>query len=365
MRQASTRRLYSLILILFLLLGAEAAHAQQGWNVQLVSSIKTGGTATAVCVANGMAYVADGPGGLKIIDVSNPAKPFLRGSYAITGNACEVAVKGAAVYLAEEVTTMKNVGGTYVFDVRNPAKPIPYKFLKSTSVWSGDSGVAISGSRLFTAGQNSDLPSYINRLFMYDISNPLHPVLKNFWDLGGSAERICATDNLLAVAHDTTGAMIFDIAKPDFLHLQGIQHTNHVSDVAFLGADVVFSTINSPSSLPANVAGIQILMIEQSTVTPRGAFYVRHSVNGICTRGNMIYAACDGNEMLIIDARDLDHLVEKGKYITTAAGLDVTTDDKYIYVANGKAGLTILRYTGATATPANSNARLQTGNPQP
>lgn len=352
MRHIGARHIYSLILILSLLLGAKVAHAQRGWNVQLVANFDTTGTATAVCVANGMAYVADGSDGLKIIDVSNPATPVLKGTFPTNGAAGEIAVKDSFVYLA---MTKNFGGGTYVLNVSNPANPSLVTFIKSTGSI-GDSGVAVSGSRLFIAGSGGNTDEYFSKLSMFDLTDPSAPRLMDQWKLGRDIGRVSAAGSMAAVAHVETGPMIFD-ASSSQLRLQGIFYTGDVSDVAFLGRDPVFSTQNEYYRVATRAAGIQTLATDQSTLTPRGAYYTRNEVNALCTNGRMIYAATDTDGLLILEALTLDNLVLKGKYITATSALDVATDGSYLYVANGADGLTILRYTGVT-TPITDNAAL-------
>jgi len=49
------------------------------------------------------AYVADGSGGLRVVDVSDPAHPTEVGFYATPGDARDVAVAGDYIYVADFV----------------------------------------------------------------------------------------------------------------------------------------------------------------------------------------------------------------------------------------------------------------------
>src|SRR4051812_37993631 len=73
------------------------------------------GQAYAVAIQNGYAFVADGPAGLTVINVSNPANPQTVGGYDTSGTAYGVAVSGNYAYVADYVS------GLEVIDVSNPA----------------------------------------------------------------------------------------------------------------------------------------------------------------------------------------------------------------------------------------------------
>ena len=54
-----------------------------------------------VAVAGSYAYVADWFGGLRVINVANPAAPIEVGFYDTPGNASGVAVAGSYAYVAD------------------------------------------------------------------------------------------------------------------------------------------------------------------------------------------------------------------------------------------------------------------------
>ena len=66
-----------------------------------VGSIDTRGPAQQVEVVDGLAYLADGFSGLRIIDVSNPAAPLEVGHIDTPGRAEDVAVVGGAYVAAD------------------------------------------------------------------------------------------------------------------------------------------------------------------------------------------------------------------------------------------------------------------------
>ena len=75
-----------------------------------------------VAVANGYAYVAAGMGGLRIVDVSNPAAPVEVGAWQAAhgqaaANGRQVAVRGHLAFLAD------GTSGLVVLDISDPTAP--------------------------------------------------------------------------------------------------------------------------------------------------------------------------------------------------------------------------------------------------
>ena len=71
-----------------------------------------------MAVGSSLAYVADGNGGLWIIDVSDPANPVRRGGYDTPDNTMYMTVAGSLAYVAA------GHDGLWIIDVSDPANPV-------------------------------------------------------------------------------------------------------------------------------------------------------------------------------------------------------------------------------------------------
>ena len=71
-----------------------------------------------IAISGRLAYVAAGGGGLRVVDVSNPASPVEIGAWESPGYAEGVAVAGQTVYLAD------GPYGLRLLDASNPAQPV-------------------------------------------------------------------------------------------------------------------------------------------------------------------------------------------------------------------------------------------------
>ena len=102
-----------------------------------------------MAISGDYAYVADRHGGLRIIDVSDPADPTETGFYDTPGSAEAIAVSGNYAYVADDIAS-----GLRVIDVSNPATPTETGHL-NTPGYAWD--VAVVGNYTYVADRESGL----------------------------------------------------------------------------------------------------------------------------------------------------------------------------------------------------------------
>jgi hypothetical protein len=98
-------------------------------NPKEVGFFDTPGSAVAVKVIENLAYVADGPSGLRIIDVSDPTSLKEVGFFDTDGSASRVAVSGNLVYVIDRGTGLYIIRNDYVpTAVESPSDRTPERF---------------------------------------------------------------------------------------------------------------------------------------------------------------------------------------------------------------------------------------------
>ena len=146
-------------------------------------AVRTPGDAQAVVLSGSHAYVADGPSGLQVIDISNPGAPAVIGSVDTPGDARGVAVAGSYAYVAD------GAAGLQLVDISDPAHPA----LVGGGVAPGDDAqtVVVAGSYAYVAGTAG--------LKIIDISNPASPAI-----VGAYPPQIVATGVAVAGSMPTS-----------------------------------------------------------------------------------------------------------------------------------------------------------------
>ncbi|QSQ19453.1 hypothetical protein JY651_29545 [Pyxidicoccus parkwayensis] len=149
------------------------------------------------------------PGGLTVLDVSDPGHPILKKQIVLPGDGYWNAAwtKGDALYIAS------NRSGVIVFDISNPADPA---FVRSVP-----GGPALNVHTLFVDGNRlyavSPGPAPHGETLIFDISTPLAPALLNRFvvadttSLVPSAHDSFAYQDRLYVNHFSSGYVVFDV----------------------------------------------------------------------------------------------------------------------------------------------------------
>ena len=125
------------LLILSAALGLSTCFPSVAAALINVGTLDTPGSARDVEVVCGLAYVADGSSGLRIIDISNPAAPVELGALDTPGFAYDVEVVGPLAYVAD------GSSGLRMIDVSNPATPVELGALNTPLVFGAILGIDI------------------------------------------------------------------------------------------------------------------------------------------------------------------------------------------------------------------------------
>lgn len=273
-------------------------------------------------VRNGLAYLAAGPEGLQIVDLSSPGTAAPEGKFAATGTPREVALSGDLALVAG------GEGGLFVFDVRTREATL----LASIDTPGFAENVVVSGSRAYVADgffgvavidladpsrpvlENSlETPGYAYSLEregelifladattfrIIDISVPGAPVLRGRVLARGAALDV-ASSNGRAFFADSQGVRIFDVSDPDAPQLLGSFDSEDQQQTALASGDTLF--------LAGLATGLKVIDVS-SPAAPilRGSIPTLVYVEDLSLSGNALFAAGARTHVDIIDISDLD-----------------------------------------------------------
>ena len=154
-----------------------------------------------VALGGSRALVACGAAGLHVVDVDDPADPWITGTLDTPGNANGVATNGVTLWLADGdnglVTATIDAAGV-------PTTKSTLDLGEGADAWE----LAISGGRaLVAAGQAG--------LFVVDVSNPVAPLQLGHLPLVGFARDVAVAPNKVAAVSLTGGTIaLVDVSNP-------------------------------------------------------------------------------------------------------------------------------------------------------
>jgi hypothetical protein len=188
--------------------GLRIIDVEQKVSTTLVGSEDTPGNAVGVTVVGHHAYIADGGSGLQIINVLDRQKPTLIASVDTGGEARNVAVytyrPSQDAPIVQYAYVADGSGGIAVIDVTNPWEPRAVTIIE-TSEFVQD--VEIFNNRLYISERSEGL-------VIYDLSSPENPVRMGSRVTPGKASRVVLQGEYAYIADHNRGLRIINIANP-------------------------------------------------------------------------------------------------------------------------------------------------------
>ena len=151
-----------------------------------------------VAVSGTLACLADS-GWLRLLDVSRPATPIVRGSSMPRGYPEAIALSGPYAYVAEFMT------GVEVFDLAGGTSPVLVSQLSASAPLDR---IAVADRLVCATGYTSDVQ-------IMDFTDFQKPVMLRPYSVKGAAADVALVKNLAYVAHQGSGELlILDLSQP-------------------------------------------------------------------------------------------------------------------------------------------------------
>ncbi len=207
--------------------GLQIVNVSNPVNPRIIGSADTPGNAEDVFVSDGKAYIADGESGLQVVDVTDPANPKIIGSADTPGNAEDVFVSDGKAYIAD------GESGLQVIDISDQKNPKIIGFVNTPS--NEASGVVVSDGKAFIADRESGLQ-------IIDISDPKNPKIISSANTPGRAEDVFVTGGKAYVADNGSGLQIIDISDPENPEIIGSVTTSGYAFGVFVSDEKAYLT---------------------------------------------------------------------------------------------------------------------------
>ncbi len=232
------------------------------------------GLAEDVFVSGDHAYVASGSLGLRVIDVSSPANPSLVGSCDTPNYAKGVCVSGNYAYVADGSSS-----GLQVIDVSNPASPSIV----------GSCYTADYAHNVYVSGNYAYLADTYSGLQVIDITNPASPSIVGSCDTAASARGVYVSGNYAYVADHSSGLRVIDVSDPANPSTVGSCGTLGAAWDVHVSGNLAYVAEYSPGS-----SGVRVIDVSN----PASPFVV-----GSWDTENMAFAVyVSGNHVYVADA---------------------------------------------------------------
>lgn len=267
---------------------------------------------------------ATGVGGLRVLDVSNPASPQQVGAWTNGGTYGSVAISSNYAY----VVGSENAKDFSVIDISNPASPVKIAELN----WLGSAGhIAVSGTY-----------AYISKGFNFqvvNISNPSNPVLMGALYLSNWIGGITLSGNYAYVTMGYYGLQVIDINNPNNpVRVGGVD--TEIGSLALSGNHAYCSDTYD---------GLKVFDI----ANPLNPVLVGVATNhfgqtfGIGVSGNHAYLG-GYSRIQIIDISSPTNPVTIGISITLSYVWSVAQSGNYAYLADQFTGLHVINVSNPT-----------------
>jgi hypothetical protein len=296
---------------------------EPGASFIIIGECPLPGYAKDLELVDNLAYVANGQGGLQIVDISNADSTFVVGEYNADRDISGVAIRDTFAYLALASSTS---GGLVSLNITDPTNPLLIG--QDPTIFAFD----------VVAPPSDTMYVYIAARYWFHVEDvytfPQYPSYTRRFTTPGNIRAVYMTDSLAYLACEQMGLHIFNLAQPDSLAYAGWVDTPSNARQLYVIDDYAY--------IADGRAGL--IIIDASDIdNPRivGSFDTPDYANGVFVSGTNAYVADGDGGLQAVDVSDPTNPEFYGNLETSYAnGVYVRGDT--IYVADRDMGLVII-----------------------
>ncbi len=304
-------------------------------GAEIVATLDTGATPTAVAVEGNFAYVADGrtpDGGLKIIDISNPAVPVLVGTATTPERATDVVVDANFAYVVDFEAINSSAGGLRTFDVSDPTAPAQIGGMGSPGQ---AQGVAVDGEFAYVAD------GFVG-LEVADVSNGGFRKALSLLELEDFSAGIAVRGSFAYLANGFLGLRIIRVGDPNTPAEVGRLDTPGFASRVVLSGSLAF--------VADGEGGVQIVNVsDPSAPTVIGTVPALGLVGDIALSGVLLFIADGEAGVQIVDVSNPELPVVLRTIDTPGEATGIAVNGDNAFVADGPGGFHVITLCGPPA----------------
>lgn len=295
---------------------------------KIISKTVTSGYAQDVIVEDSLAYIAQGEGGLMIINISDPAAPAILTTVSdeLKGYSFKLTKKDSAIYLA---------CGNFGVSVVNVADPFnPVVTVTNLSIKPARD-LIVHGEYLLTTV--SELGVSISQ-----ISYRTQPDIRGTMIAPGYARGLCTSpdSNYLLISCGEMGFTMLDIS--DMQNGYGFYPKAGWVDTRGYAMDIVCHPVDPIAYLACGTGGLVIVdYSDTSDVKVVGSYSTGGYAKEIIYEEGLIYLTTETRGLQVFNVSDVTSPKKIGS-VNTKYAMGIFLDEKYIYIADELEGLIII-----------------------
>ncbi len=290
------------------------------YSAKLLSSIDITGYGINIQVDGACAYLADGLGGLKIINISDPHNPVILGTFKL--HDCNFITD--CIKHEDLVYVASFRDGLIILNVSYPSSPYQVGTYHLNYCY-----------RIFVSGSYCFVADYAEGLKIIDVSDPREPfVVGSFYD-GGVALGVYVVGNYAYVADGPDGLEIIDVGDPTNPKKVGSFYDGGYAFDIFVADGIAY--------VADGWGNLEILNVSDPTNPVKvGEYDTEGYAYKVLVNGSYAYVAEGYNGLEVINVSDPANPIRVGIYCDREDIQGVYVYQSYVYIAEGWGGLKIL-----------------------
>lgn len=305
------------------------ADATNPANPQFLGKLYTIEYSQDLEVIDGVAYVADGYGGLWIVDVNSPQTPVEIARLDLPSIATDIVVRESIGYITNYSA------GVRLVDISTPTHPTE---ITSYEVPAWTSDVVVDGTIAYLGAKDLGIS-------IVDVYDPQSSFQINRFDTPGNVEDIQVITDTLYAADLEGGLVILDISNPTDPQWMSTITPAETLPITLTQNSIGVHVVGDYAYLANQAGGLWVVDVSDPTHPQDLGLYSTpdwYWTTNVFVDGDIAYVANSEAGLRIVDVTDPDNPVEISflDFVETVQAVKVR--DSLAYVANGGGGLRIV-----------------------
>jgi len=277
---------------------------------------------------------------LRIIDIANPSAPKPAGEFTFAEHIRSFTVSGSHVY------ALADFHGLRVVDVSSPASPV---LRGSLQLKGGYFNIVPFETNILLAS------SVLSGLQIIDVSDEATPFLLASYSTDGYVQSISVSPPLAYVIEEPAGLYVFDLSNPRLpavaalleLNVPRQPRTAALTNVLVAISEAVAGRSPKIAVLQDSTSGFLLVydVSNPAALVKMGSVSVAAGSEAIAVRGSFAYIASGKEGLHVVDFSKPSEPVNTGSIKTVHPAHDVTVSESHVFVATGAGGVVVFGRT--------------------